>query len=106
MAQAHLAAVYNKDGFDLINNYTYGKCLRSSSCLVIPKFSTLVFTGDGCLMEGVASEAASLAGHLQLGNLIVVSHSNIFDRSSLTESMDKIYDDNRKKLTTRGRSDI
>ncbi|KAH9854000.1 transketolase [Lenzites betulinus] len=58
IAQAHLGATFNKDGYDLINNYTY------------------MFTGDGCLMEGVASEAASLAGHLQLGNLIAIYDDN------------------------------
>lgn len=58
MAQAHTAAVFNKPGYNLIDNYTY------------------CFLGDGCLMEGVASEASSLAGHLQLGNLICVYDDN------------------------------
>src|SRR6267154_3832704 len=70
MAQAHLGAVYNRPKFDLINNYTYGRYFPCS--VKIYNYVFAVFTGDGCLMEGVASEAASLAGHLQLGNLIVV----------------------------------
>jgi len=58
IAQAHTAATFNKPGFELSNNYTY------------------MFFGDGCAMEGIASEAASTAGHLQLGNLIAVYDDN------------------------------
>jgi len=58
IAEAHTAAVFNKPGYELIDNYTY------------------VFFGDGCAMEGVASEAASTAGHLQLGKLIAIYDDN------------------------------
>ncbi|KAI1937960.1 Transketolase [Ophidiomyces ophidiicola] len=58
IAQKHTAAVFNKPGYDLIDNFTY--------CIF----------GDGCAMEGVASEAASQAGHLQLGNLICLYDDN------------------------------
>jgi transketolase len=58
MAEANLAARYNRDGFDIINHFTYG------------------IVSDGDLMEGVASEAASLAGHLHLGKLIYLYDAN------------------------------
>ncbi|KGF13915.1 transketolase [Peptostreptococcus sp. MV1] len=58
MAEAHLAAKFNKDGYPLVDHYTYA------------------LTGDGCLMEGIAYEALSLAGTLKLDKLIVLYDSN------------------------------
>lgn len=58
MAQAHLAAKYNKPGYEILDNYTF------------------VLGGDGCMMEGITSEASSLAGTLALGRLIVIYDSN------------------------------
>ncbi|CAI5971619.1 unnamed protein product [Closterium sp. NIES-65] len=58
LAEKHLAARFNKPGFDLIDHYTY------------------VILGDGCNMEGISTEAASLAGHWGLGKLIALYDDN------------------------------
>jgi transketolase len=58
MGAAHLAAKFNKDAFSIIDHYVYA------------------IVSDGDLMEGVASEAASLAGHLKLGKLIYLYDDN------------------------------
>src|SRR5580658_3189570 len=66
MAEAYLAARYNRPGFNIIDHFTYG------------------LVSDGDLMEGVASEAASLAGHLQLGKLICFYDNNHITLSAST----------------------
>ena len=58
MAEAHLAATFNKPGYPVVDHYTY------------------VLGGDGCMMEGISSEAFSLAGTLGLSKLIVIYDSN------------------------------
>ncbi|MBT2655609.1 transketolase [Bacillus sp. ISL-18] len=58
MAEAHLAAKFNKEGFPVIDHYTYA------------------LVGDGDLMEGVSYEAMSMAGHMKLGKLVVLYDSN------------------------------
>ena len=58
MGEAHLAEIFNKEDIEIIDNYTY------------------VMTGDGCLMEGISYEAASLAGTLGLDKLILLYDSN------------------------------
>jgi transketolase len=58
IAEQRMAAEFNRPGFDLVDHHTY------------------TYAGDGCMMEGLTSEAASLAGHLQLGKLICLYDDN------------------------------
>ncbi len=61
MAEARLAAEFNKPGYEVVDHYTYS------------------ISGDGCLMEGVSSEACSMAGNLKLGKLIL-----LYDKNDIT----------------------
>ncbi|GAK09050.1 transketolase [Geomicrobium sp. JCM 19038] len=79
MAETHLASTYNNADHTLFDHYTYALC------------------GDGDIMEGVASESASLAGHLGLGKLIVMYDSNDISldgdlNRSFSEDVLKRYD--------------
>ncbi len=74
LAEAHLAARFNRDGFPIIDHFTF------------------VLAGDGDLMEGISSEAASLAGTLQLGKLIVLYDDN---HVSLDATTDHVFTEDR-----------
>lgn len=73
MAEAHLSAVFNKEDYPVVDHYTY------------------VLGGDGCMMEGISSEAFSLAGTLGLSKLIVIYDSN---RISIEGSTDIAFREN------------
>lgn len=73
MAEAHLAAKFNTEGFTITDHYTYS------------------IVSDGDLMEGISHEAASLAGHLKLGKIIYLYDSN---RISIDGSTDLAFTEN------------
>lgn len=76
LAEAHLAAVFNRDGHEIVNHYTYAIC------------------GDGDLMEGASHEAASLAGHLGLHKLVYFYDDN---HISIEGNTELAYSDNVQK---------
>ena len=73
LAEKHLAAVFNKENYPVVAHYTYG------------------LGGDGCMMEGISSEAFSLAGTMGLSKLIVLYDSN---RISIEGSTDLAFSEN------------
>ncbi len=76
IAEEHMAGVFNKEGYPVVDHYTY------------------VLGGDGCMMEGISSEAFSLAGTLELSKLIVFYDSN---RISIEGSTDIAFTENVQK---------
>lgn len=76
IAEQHLAAVFNKPEFDVVEHYLYA------------------IVTDGDLMEGISSEAASIAGHLQLGKVIMLYDDN---RISIDGSTDLAFTEDRGK---------
>ena len=76
MAEAHLAACHNRPGLEIVNHFTYG------------------IVSDGDLMEGVSSEAASLAGDLKLGKLIYLYDDN---HVTLSAGTDLTFTENRAR---------
>lgn len=76
MAESHLASVFNKEGYDVVDHYTYA------------------LGGDGCMMEGISSEAFSLAGTLGLSKLIILYDSN---QISIEGSTDIAFTENVEK---------
>ena len=78
-AEAHLASIFNREGFPVVDHYTY------------------VLGGDGCMREGISSEAMSLAGTLKLNKLIVIYDSNSISiegstNIAFTESVEKRFE--------------
>ena len=76
IAERHMASVFNKEGYQVVDHYTYA------------------LGGDGCMMEGISSEAFSLAGTLKLSKLIVFYDSN---RISIEGSTDIAFTENVQK---------
>ncbi|MEG0250867.1 MAG: transketolase [Peptostreptococcus sp.] len=79
MAEAHLASEFNKEGYSVVDHYTFA------------------LTGDGCLMEGISYEALSLAGTLKLDKLVVLYDSNNITiegdtEAAFTEDVAKRFD--------------
>lgn len=79
MAEAHLAAIFNKEGYPVVDHRTYA------------------LVGDGCLMEGISGEASSLAGTWKLGKLTVLYDSNSISIEgstdiAFTENVGKRYE--------------